>query len=65
MTYQLLVDQSDYAPFSNTGSADGRDNQYNSLENMHDGIHVLVGQGGHMGRIQFAAFDPIFWLHHT
>lgn len=65
MTYQLIADQSNYAPFSNTAYSDGRGNWYNSLENMHDAIHSLVGQTGHMAYLPYAAFDPIFWLHHT
>lgn len=33
------------------------------LEQLHNNVHVWVG--GHMGDIPFAAFDPIFWAHHT
>lgn len=33
------------------------------LEGLHDRVHVWTG--GHMGMIPFAAFDPIFWAHHT
>jgi len=33
------------------------------LEQLHNRVHVWVG--GHMGQIPFAAFDPIFWAHHT
>ncbi|KAL9102921.1 MAG: hypothetical protein Q9163_001981 [Psora crenata] len=65
LTYQLIADQSDYAPFSNTGYSDGRGGQYNSIENMHNAIHSLVGNGGHMSIVPYAAFDPIFWLHHA
>ncbi|KAL9128041.1 MAG: hypothetical protein Q9217_003205 [Psora testacea] len=65
LTYQLITDQSNYAPFSNTGYSDERGGQYNSIENIHDTIHQLVGNGGHMGKIQYSAFDPIFWLHHA
>lgn len=32
---------------------------------MHNAIHSLVGQGGHMSTISYSAFDPIFWLHHA
>ncbi len=36
------------------------------LENLHNNVHMWVGGSkGHMGDIQFAAFDPIFWAHHT
>ena len=33
------------------------------LESWHGGVHVWVG--GHMRRVPVAAFDPIFWAHHT
>ena len=64
-TYQLIADQPDYAPFSNTGFTDSRGASYNSLENMHNAIHSLVGNGGHMSFVPYAGFDPIFWLHHA
>ncbi|KAL8704173.1 MAG: hypothetical protein Q9201_002671 [Fulgogasparrea decipioides] len=38
---------------------------YDSLESLHNQIHGLVGNGGHMAIIDYAGFDPIFWLHHT
>lgn len=65
MTYQLIAGQSNYAPFSNTGYSDGRGGLYNSLENMHNAVHALIGNGGHMSNIPYSAFDPIFWLHHA
>jgi tyrosinase len=34
-----------------------------ALEGLHDRVHVWTG--GHMGMIPFAAFDPVFWAHHT
>ena len=34
-----------------------------ALEQLHNRVHGWVG--GHMGMIPFAAFDPIFWAHHT
>jgi tyrosinase len=33
------------------------------VEGLHDRVHVWTG--GHMGMIPFAAFDPVFWAHHT
>jgi tyrosinase len=46
-----------------------------TLEGFHDNIHVFLSQGklgmgrqqkgsGHIGDPSYAAFDPIFWLHH-
>ncbi|KAF1837944.1 Di-copper centre-containing protein [Decorospora gaudefroyi] len=38
-----------------------------SFESVHDAIHNTAGgeTGGHMYYLDVAAFDPIFWLHHT
>jgi tyrosinase len=33
------------------------------LEGLHDQVHVWVG--GTMSQIPVAAFDPVFWAHHT
>jgi tyrosinase len=33
------------------------------LESIHDGVHVWTG--GTMGDIATAAYDPLFWAHHT
>jgi tyrosinase len=41
--------------------------KYDSFESAHDTVHTLVGggNGGNMAIVQLAAFDPIFWMHHT
>lgn len=63
-TYSMLTRadrwsaMADHTP-DNGGSAT------NSLEAIHDNIHVLVGGLGHMSDPSVAAFDPIFWLHHA
>jgi tyrosinase len=37
-----------------------------AVEEIHGWVHVWVGgQRGHMGNVPLAAFDPIFWAHHT
>ncbi|KAL9011382.1 MAG: hypothetical protein Q9173_003766 [Seirophora scorigena] len=59
------VGSSQYGPFSNMGFSDNRGGRYNSIENMHNAIHMLVGNGGHMSNIPYSSFDPIFWLHHA
>jgi tyrosinase len=33
------------------------------LEGLHNNVHVWVG--GNMGGIESAAYDPVFWAHHT
>lgn len=47
-------------------SASGLRDGFNvSLDgNLHGEIHVRVGATTNMGRVPFAAKDPIFWLHH-
>jgi tyrosinase len=33
-----------------------------ACEELHDGVHGWVG--GTMGAVSYAAFDPVFWIHH-
>ena len=42
-------------------------NNPDSFESIHDIVHVTVGgdSGGHMYLLDYSAFDPVFWLHHT
>ncbi|KAJ0365747.1 hypothetical protein COL154_004327 [Colletotrichum chrysophilum] len=56
----------DYGPFSNKywGTATNQ-SQFDSVEALHDAMHVLVGNRGHMYYIQYSAFDPVFFLHHA
>ncbi|KAI9764995.1 MAG: hypothetical protein M1840_007917 [Geoglossum simile] len=63
--YDSLTYIQAFSSFSNTGGVE--DPPYASLEQSHNSVHVLVGGsgGGHMGRVDYAAFDPIFWLHHV
>jgi tyrosinase len=36
------------------------------LEDLHGLVHVWVGgRGGHMSQVPLAAYDPIFWAHHS
>ncbi|CRG91699.1 hypothetical protein PISL3812_08750 [Talaromyces islandicus] len=63
-TYQLLSSEKNYTVFSNNVLQD-RGANYNNLEAIHDGVHALVGDGGHMTYFSMAAFDPIFWMHHA
>jgi tyrosinase len=39
------------------------------VEDIHDDIHGTVGGSGQAGQgqmsiLDYAAFDPVFWLHH-
>jgi len=42
---------------------------FGSLEDIHNTLHVYtggpVGYLGHMNYPPYAAFDPIFWMHHA
>lgn len=60
--WTLLTSQSNYNEMS-TRALDQRGDNPNSLEAIHDNIHVLLG--GTMSDPAKAGFDPAFWLHHT
>ncbi|OCL01252.1 Di-copper centre-containing protein [Glonium stellatum] len=57
--YHIFTMETDYFNMSSDASLD------DSLEAVHDTVHYTIGSGGHMSDIPYAAFDPIFWLHHT
>ncbi|KAJ7501106.1 hypothetical protein B0H11DRAFT_2224937 [Mycena galericulata] len=60
-TYNLLTRVRAWPAFSNAGDGGSTSN---SLEAIHDGVHVDVGGNGQMSDPSVAAFDPIFFLHH-
>ncbi|KAJ7264514.1 tyrosinase [Mycena haematopus] len=62
-TYNLLSRVHTWPAFSNHTPGDGGSTS-NSLEAIHDGIHVDVGGNGQMADPSVAGFDPIFFLHH-
>ncbi|KAH9827831.1 Di-copper centre-containing protein [Teratosphaeria destructans] len=61
-TWTLLTSQHVYEAFSTEALSGGSGENPNSLEALHDQIHILVG--GDMGYVPSAAFDPIFFFHH-
>ncbi|KAI0647845.1 photo-regulated tyrosinase [Trametes meyenii] len=61
-TYFMLTRLHTWPAFSNHTAGNG--GGANSLESVHDGIHVMVGGGGHMSSTEVAGFDPIFFMHH-
>ncbi|KAF9444741.1 polyphenol oxidase [Macrolepiota fuliginosa MF-IS2] len=63
-TYAMLTRVTGWSQFSSHTTSKGG-NATNSLEAIHDNIHVLIGGNGHMSDPAVAAFDPIFWLHHA
>jgi tyrosinase len=65
----LLMNDPNYQDFSAFSNHEWQENEpgtFASLEDIHNSIHVAVGgDGGHMSELDYAAFDPAFWLHHT
>jgi len=62
-TYSMLTRVHTWPAFSNHTVGDGGSSS-NSLEAIHDGIHVDVGGNGFMSDPSVAGHDPIFFLHH-
>ncbi|KAH8586174.1 hypothetical protein B0O99DRAFT_656959 [Bisporella sp. PMI_857] len=61
----------DYAAFTNhkwDAREDGKGDtgKYASIEDLHNSVHGMVGgDQGHMSELDYASFDPSFWLHHA
>lgn len=56
-----------YVSTSQIGARPANGNNVDSFESIHDAIHVTAGgeSGGHLYYLDYSAFDPLFWLHHT
>jgi tyrosinase len=39
--------------------------QWDSIESIHDIVHIYGGSKGHMTYVPLSSFDPLFLLHHT
>nr|Q00024.1 RecName: Full=Polyphenol oxidase 1; Short=PPO1; Short=Phenolase 1; AltName: Full=Cresolase 1; AltName: Full=Tyrosinase 1; Flags: Precursor [Agaricus bisporus]CAA59432.1 polyphenol oxidase [Agaricus bisporus] len=63
-TYDMFNRVTTWPHFSSHTPASGGSTS-NSIEAIHDNIHVLVGGNGHMSDPSVAPFDPIFFLHHA
>jgi tyrosinase len=64
--YNLFTNYHDYTTFSTEAwIPQNNPNGYDSIESVHDQIHGLTGNGGHMAYVEYSAFDPIFFLHHA
>ena len=56
----------DFAAFSNHVWQRNEPGTFASIEDLHNSIHVAIGGNmGHMSQLDYSAFDPVFWLHHT
>jgi len=61
-----MTNYKNYSAFSNEGWIPDLENRhYDSLESIHDTMHGILGQEGHMAFIPFSSYDPVFWLHHA
>ncbi|KAK8089605.1 hypothetical protein PG997_004566 [Apiospora hydei] len=65
--YNLFANNGNYSTWSNEAwIPDTSNNSYDSIESLHDTIHLAAGgDSGHMAIIAYSAFDPIFFLHHA
>ncbi|TVY48584.1 Polyphenol oxidase [Lachnellula occidentalis] len=58
--WYTLTKSTNYSSFATTVTSG------TSMESVHNSVHGAVGgQSGFMTFLDYAAFDPIFWLHHT
>jgi len=64
LVFYLVSAYDRYGPFSKNQWNQGQPGIYGSIEGVHDTVHGVAGGGGHMSVIPYAAFDPLFWLHH-
>ncbi|KAI9673898.1 MAG: hypothetical protein M1817_002104 [Caeruleum heppii] len=63
--YNLFAAYGTYSNFSNKGWIPNGAANFDSVESLHDQVHGLCGNGGHMSVIDYSSFDPIFFLHHA
>ncbi|KAF2857624.1 Di-copper centre-containing protein [Piedraia hortae CBS 480.64] len=63
--YNLFTNYNNFTKFSTEAWIDADASNADSLESLHDAIHGITGNSGHMTYLDYSAFDPIFWLHHA
>lgn len=63
--YNLFTSYSNFTQFGNEAWITSSTTNADSLESLHDTLHSILGSNGHMTYLDYAAFDPIFWLHHA
>jgi len=63
--YVLFSSYHDYNTFSNKAWAPSQGlSMMDSVESIHDMIHVYGGSKGHMTYVPLSSFDPLFFFHH-
>lgn len=60
-----LFQNSNFSQFGNEAWITSSTQNADSLESLHDAIHSITGNNGHMTYLDYAGFDPIFFLHHA
>lgn len=63
--YNIFTSYDNFTQFGNEAWAVGDIEHPDSIESLHDGIHGITGSNGHMTYLDYSAYDPVFWLHHT
>ncbi|KOS19626.1 Tyrosinase [Escovopsis weberi] len=64
--YALFSNYHDFNSFGNKGWAVSQNlTTLDSIEALHDIIHIYGGSRGHMTYVPLSSFDPLFLLHHT
>lgn len=64
--YNLFTNYDNFTEFGNEAWYYGNHpSNADSLESIHDLVHAITGQSGHMTYLDYSGFDPLFWLHHT
>ncbi|CAM1503067.1 Fc.00g078430.m01.CDS01 [Cosmosporella sp. VM-42] len=62
----LFSSYKDFNAFSNKGYAASQNmSTWDSIEAVHDIIHIYGGLKGHMTYVPLSAFDPLFFMHHA
>lgn len=61
----LFSSYKDFNSFSNKAWATSRNlSSWDSIESVHDIVHIYGGLKGHMTYVPLSSFDPLFFLHH-
>ncbi|PFH55678.1 hypothetical protein XA68_17829 [Ophiocordyceps unilateralis] len=64
--FVLFSNYHDYNSFSNKAWAVSKGlSTLDSIESVHDIIHLYGGSKGHLTYVPLSSFDPLFFLHHT
>ncbi|KAG6010792.1 hypothetical protein E4U21_004180 [Claviceps maximensis] len=64
--YIIFSNYHDFNAFSNKAwAASQGSSQLDSIEAIHDVIHIYGGSKGHLTYVPLSSFDPLFLLHHT